>query len=239
MKHTARDRTPYTYLICHKPTGLLYYGSRYARGCHPTDLWATYFTSSTYVADLINEYGKDSFSFEIRKTFDSIQECLDWEERVLRRVYQSDKFLNRNCAGAIRPMFGADNPMFGKQRPDSVERMKLYNPMRDIIVAEKVGDTRKKRIQSGEITPRKLRKDECEAISKRMAESNPMRNAESLQKMRDTMVQKYGSAHPTAGSIWLANTINKTRKRIPQSDLHLYSEMDGWIRLSNKVPIPD
>ena len=55
--------------IKHNPTNTLYYGVQYSKNCNPTNLWKTYFTSSEYVSSLIKEYGKDSFSYEIRKTF--------------------------------------------------------------------------------------------------------------------------------------------------------------------------
>jgi hypothetical protein len=34
-KHTAIDRTPYTYFLKHKITGRKYYGVRTAKKCHP------------------------------------------------------------------------------------------------------------------------------------------------------------------------------------------------------------
>ena len=37
---------PYTYRITHLPSGKHYYGARYAKDCHPSDLWVIYFTSS-------------------------------------------------------------------------------------------------------------------------------------------------------------------------------------------------
>lgn len=238
MNHSAFDRTPYTYLIRHKPSGLLYYGSRYAKGCNPSDLWTSYFTSSDYVAELIERDGVDSFSFEIRKIFNVISDCLRWEERVLKRVYLSDKYLNRNCAGAIRPMSGPDNPMFGKERPDAVERMKANNPMKNKSVALRVSETLKERYASGELQPHRPSEEEAQATSDRMKANNPMKDKSVSTKMQATIRQKYGKHH-SSGSIWLANKITKKRKRISLDDLHLYLETDGWIRLSNKYPIPD
>ena len=65
---------PYTYLIKHTPTNKVYYGYRSANKVEPhNDLWKAYFTSSTYVKDLISQYGIDSFEFEIRKIFAGIR----------------------------------------------------------------------------------------------------------------------------------------------------------------------
>lgn len=92
---------PYTYLITHIPTGKVYYGLRFARGCHPSDLWVTYFTSSKDIHKMIKEYGKDSFVSEIRKTFDNPRAAIKWELTVLRRmkVLARDDFINRNIPG--------------------------------------------------------------------------------------------------------------------------------------------
>lgn len=89
---------PYTYLIKFIPTGQVYYGSRTANNCHPDDLWVLYFTSSKTIKNLIQEYGKEAFSYEVRKTFKTTRECLEWEHKVLRRfkVTKNDRWLNRS-----------------------------------------------------------------------------------------------------------------------------------------------
>ena len=92
---------PYTYYLINKITGEKYYGVRYAAGCNPSELWHTYFSSSKYVKKLIKMHGKDSFNYEVRRTFDSPSEARNWEERVLRRldVIHSDIWLNKNVCG--------------------------------------------------------------------------------------------------------------------------------------------
>ena len=51
----------YTYLIEFKPTGQLYFGSKYGKNANPDTFWKDYFTSSNAVKDLIKEHGVDSF----------------------------------------------------------------------------------------------------------------------------------------------------------------------------------
>lgn len=87
---------PFTYLIRHKPSGLVYYGARYSISANPDTLWKRYFTSSKVVHALIDKDGEDAFDFEVRKTFDTVEECIQWEERVLRRmkVRHHPKFIN-------------------------------------------------------------------------------------------------------------------------------------------------
>lgn len=89
--------TPYTYLLSHIPTNTHYYGVRYKKGCHPSDFWKTYFTSSKHVADLINQYGLESFRYQIRKLFRNSTDARKWESTVLRRINAVDRldFINR------------------------------------------------------------------------------------------------------------------------------------------------
>lgn len=93
---------PFTYLIKHLPTGKVYYGLRYAKKCQPSDLWTTYFTSSSDVERLIEQDGKDSFLFEVRKKFTDTKKAIEWEKKVLRRmkVIQREDFINRNIPGS-------------------------------------------------------------------------------------------------------------------------------------------
>lgn len=92
------DRTPYTYHLFHIPTQKSYYGSRFAKGCHPNDLWVKYFSSSPVIKDLINKYGKDSFSVKVRKVFDCPIKCQHYENKVLRRlgVPYNENWYNRH-----------------------------------------------------------------------------------------------------------------------------------------------
>lgn len=95
-------RQPFTYLIKHIPTGKVYYGLRYAKECHPSDLWTTYFTSSYDVEELIKKDGKDAFLCEVRKTFTDTKKAIEWEKKVLRRmkVIKRADFINRNIPGS-------------------------------------------------------------------------------------------------------------------------------------------
>lgn len=86
----------FTYCIRNKTTNQHYYGARWKPGCHPSDLWNTYFTSSKKVHKLIQQYGSDDFEVEIRKTFETEHQCRSWEMKVLHKlkVQENDKWLN-------------------------------------------------------------------------------------------------------------------------------------------------
>lgn len=77
---------PYTYLITCIPTGQFYYGVRYRKGCHPDELWVSYFTSSRYVKRLILRYGMSEFRTEVRRTFSDAVTAVKWEHTVLKRM---------------------------------------------------------------------------------------------------------------------------------------------------------
>lgn len=100
--------TPYTYLIHHIPTNTYYYGVRWKNvRLHKKpeeDLWVSYFTRSKKVKQLIEQFGQQSFNYEIRKKFDSVHAARNWETKVLRRMDVLSKpsiWLNRTNNRAI------------------------------------------------------------------------------------------------------------------------------------------
>lgn len=93
--------TPFSYYLYHTPTGLRYYGVKFAKKCSPDDLWVTYFSTSKLVKQLIKDYGADSFVVTVRRTFATAEEALRWEHKVLRRLNaaESEHWLNRHNGG--------------------------------------------------------------------------------------------------------------------------------------------
>lgn len=90
--------TRYVYQLTHKPSGKVYIGCRYARGCHPDDLFKTYFTSSKAVNKLIKKDGVESFETLILWVGGSSKEVLFIEsEQILeaKEKYGSVMLLNR------------------------------------------------------------------------------------------------------------------------------------------------
>jgi hypothetical protein len=75
-----------------------YYGGKWARNCHPDDLWVTYFTSSKIVNKYIEQNG-DPDVIQIRKIFGENQTaCYSWETRVLNKldVRSREDYLNKH-----------------------------------------------------------------------------------------------------------------------------------------------
>ena len=112
---------PYTYYLFHIPTGKKYYGVQYERNANPLNLWVTYFSSSSRVNALIEEYGKQSFLVEVRKLFNSGEEARKWEDNVLRRlkVVERDDWLNQSYASG--PFYCA-TAMLGKHHSEETKR---------------------------------------------------------------------------------------------------------------------
>lgn len=75
----------YTYLIGWSLLDRWYYGVRYAKDCRPSDLWTEYFTSSDLVKDFREKNGEPQV-VEVRRTFQSVKESQEWENKVLRRM---------------------------------------------------------------------------------------------------------------------------------------------------------
>jgi len=117
---------PYTYLIKHRPTGQVYYGVRSANKVDPhEDLWNKYYTSSPRVQRLIEETGKESFDIEVRKVFETKEQAVAWETKVLRRckVLHDDRWLNQNIAGYVIPTEESNKKIsdFHKDKPKTEE----------------------------------------------------------------------------------------------------------------------
>lgn len=145
---------PYTYFIGWSKLHLFYYGSRYGKGCHPSDFWETYFTSSKRVAALRLEHGEPDI-IQIRQEFDDVQSAMLWEKAVLRRmkVKRRKDFLNETM-GNMPTMTGKTHSeetralMSSKQKgvkksPESVAKMRAS------LTGKKLSDQARKNISEG------------------------------------------------------------------------------------------
>lgn len=96
--------TPFTYLIGWAKYNLWYYGVRYAKKCHPDDLWTTYWTSSKEVAKTRLLHGEPDV-IQIRKVFNNVNAARHWEQKVLvrMRVIRKKEWLNRHDTISFDP----------------------------------------------------------------------------------------------------------------------------------------
>lgn len=109
--------TPYTYILEWTKQGKRYIGARWAVGCHPQDLWNSYFTSSEYVADFVKEHGSPDIIL-IDKTFDNAMDAMTRETSLLRQydVIYNDAFLNKNICG-----------VYNHKDPEIIEKLRRFN----------------------------------------------------------------------------------------------------------------
>jgi len=147
--------TPYTYLIGWTKYNKWYYGARWAKkngvlyesGCHPDDLWVTYFTSSEKVLLFREKYG-DPDIIEVRKSFpENPDAARKWENKVLTRINvdQKSEWLNV-CNNSSLPVFyGDDHPLRKKGGHSEKSKRKMSESHKNKIVSDK---TRKKMSES-------------------------------------------------------------------------------------------
>lgn len=121
---------PYTYYIYCKPINKGYYGVKYSKNCNPKDFFVKYFTSSKIIHLLLETYGKDAFHYEIRKTFKTPKQALEWEQKVLRRmgVMKNSFWLNRGLSGANPNFYNKGEEPWNKGVPNNKSKgKKFYN----------------------------------------------------------------------------------------------------------------
>ena len=101
-KNPFLDRRPYVYAILWTDLNMGYVGVRHAKGCDPSDLWNTYFTSSKYVREYRKLHGEPD-RIEIIDTFLTAEEAIGAEHEILAdfALHFSPVFLNKNCGGQI------------------------------------------------------------------------------------------------------------------------------------------
>lgn len=156
---------PYTYLIGWSAHNKWYYGVRYAKTCHPSDLFKTYFTSSKYVKLFIISNGLPDI-IEIRRTFSNARDAQKWEHTVLNRTdaMHDEKFLNRSNNKSVLPEDALRGAKTSKpMKPNDIRRAisremmkrihKIYGaqyqtPEKIKIVFLKSVETRKERMKT-------------------------------------------------------------------------------------------
>jgi hypothetical protein len=186
-----QNNTPYCYLIGWSNLNIWYYGVRYAKNCHPADLWKTYFTSSETVKQFRIEFGEPDI-IEVRKQFENVDSAIKFEHKVLRRmrVVENIKWLNKTdgrafCIEETRKTwtkkYGVDNPakadIVKKRAKDTITKKKIENP-------DYINDINKKR--------------EHTCITK-YGTKNPRSNITVDDKIRETNKSRYGRENLFSG----------------------------------------
>lgn len=155
---------PYTYLIRHKPSGLLYHGSRTSKTCDPSELLKTngYKTSSKIVKELIATDGLDSFeilNIEVWEDTDSAGLAESQYHKIFE-VKSNICYMNQWNAGEkwycsghtdetkakissslVGKMAGENHPLYGKKHTNETKaKMRSSRPRVKCPHCNKEGD---------------------------------------------------------------------------------------------------
>lgn len=114
------DRTPFFYVIRNIETNIKYAGIKFSKGCKPSDLLTTYFTSSKTVKKLLATGSK--FVVDKIIEFETKENAIEFEELFLTDIsaHISAKWYNLSAGRAINPdhvkttmveKYGVDNFM--------------------------------------------------------------------------------------------------------------------------------
>lgn len=114
------DRNPFFYIIRNVETNIRYAGVKFSKGCKPSDLLKSYFTSSKTVKNLIENGAK--FIIDKIIEFENKENAIEFEELFLLDInaHISPAWYNLSAGKAINPdhakstmlkKYGADNYM--------------------------------------------------------------------------------------------------------------------------------
>lgn len=141
MKNKQKtEYIPYCYLIGWSELNVWYYGCEYgekSKIANPRNLWVSYFTSSKYVKTFIKQHGNPDI-IEIRKTFETKEQTIIWESKVLTRmnVIYKENWLNRTNNKAIinspetQAKIGQKNSKYFTGRPKTKEHREKLSAAR-------------------------------------------------------------------------------------------------------------
>jgi len=131
MKHKRfQEVFPYTYVLVHKESGKKYYGARganVARNLPPLrDFGIKYFSSGSFKPEF-KEF-PERFHIQLQWTFDTIEEAIEWEFRVVSKIMHFSNWVNvTNSYGRV---------ITEKHRQQTIKRMKANNPSKNGLTEE-------------------------------------------------------------------------------------------------------
>jgi hypothetical protein len=131
---------PFTYIISWSNHKKFYYGTKYAQGCQPSDLWESYFTSSEYVEDFRKENGEPDI-IRIHRTFIDAESCVAFEHKYLTKIDAKNNplFLNKHNGGKNLGIW--DDESKEKKKQSCLEKYGVENVMQSPQVKEKSKET--------------------------------------------------------------------------------------------------
>ena len=191
--------TPYLYHIGWSKTNMHYIGVEYKPTAHPDNLWTKYFTSSKYVNAYREENGEPDI-VEVRKTFNTAEEAIQYEHKMLTKTdaARSELFLNKSNGGGKFANYGPLSDETKKKISESNKGRTFSAETK-----KKISDTLKGSTLSAETRQRlseaktgKKRMPHSAEAKKKISEANKgkIRSAETKKKMSKAQKGKTFSA---------------------------------------------
>ena len=196
---------PFAYLITSKLDGKRYYGIKISKDADPSQLWTTYFTSSKEVRAKVAKHGADSFTAEVRKVFETSEQAINWESRLLTRINAAarDDWINRSngylCMGSINK---------GKKKTEQHwENWKMVRKGHKVSeeTKKKIGDANRGRKQTAQANERR-----------RQASTGFRHNEETKQRIKEAAIGRRHSPE-TIAKIKAARQLQTEQGRLRNS----------------------
>jgi hypothetical protein len=193
---------------------------RYARKCHPDDLFVKYFTSSKKVHLLIEQEGLPDI-IAVRKVFSKTLKARYWEETVLRRIgaVKSKKWLNQHNAGKYFTGGSCKGRVLS-----ILHRAKIGNALRGKKLNLTLAQREIRRYNVTGVRNGMFGKTHTDEYKQKRSElmkiNNPMFNPEISKKNGEL---RKGENHPYFGknlSVDHCRKISESKKRKPKSIEH-------------------
>ena len=88
----------------------------------------SYYGSGKLIKKAIAKYGKENFTKEILKTFDTYQQAEQYEAELVDAKFTLDEnTYNINLGGNVRARVGENNPSFGRSHPPELQQQIIRN----------------------------------------------------------------------------------------------------------------
>jgi len=228
----THDHTPYFYIIEHTPSGMKYAGSRWAKGCHPSELLQPkgYRTSSVRVHRLIDSSGLSSFKILEIVTADCV--CVPFGFPHI--LYYESWFLQTNNCAASSEWINCHNNTNTREEV-CMKAFGEMNPMKDPVIVQKSKENSIKGTLDKYSVPyilqvpeiKKKQQETCNAtVMNKYGVRNVFQLQEVKEKSKETNISKYGVDNPSRTDerrLYRKNTNNEIvtceycRAQIPRS----------------------
>lgn len=213
---------PYVYHISWSNQNKHYIGVRFGKGCNPSDLWVSYFTSSKHVKKFREEFGEPDL-IEILETFTNADDARLAESKYIQDfdAVKSEDYLNKHAPNGKWFCEHVSEETRNKISISNLRRVK--NGTHHFLNGEMSKESAKKRVKSGthNFLSGEISK---ESARKRIeARTHNFLGPELNRKRIEAGTHNFqGKNNPNIGTIWIYN--ENENKRIRPDKLNEFIE---------------